>query len=115
MKSEDSEQLKKRIRELENENAQLEESTRKLRNENAQLKEAKEKFRAFYENAPLPFQSLAQNGCFLDINQSWLKTLGYDREEVIGEYFADFLHEDWKPHFEKYFPDKSLTSSEEAR
>lgn len=68
------------------------------------LKDEESKFRALYENAPLPYQSLDKKGCFIDINPAWLRTLGYEREEVIGARYADFLHPDWKPHFEKNFP-----------
>ena len=68
------------------------------------LRENEEKYRSLYENAPLPYQSLNEDGSFKDINPSWLSTLGYERAEVIGKNFADFLHPDWKPHFEQNFP-----------
>ncbi len=41
--------------------------------------------------SPLPYQSLDENGCFLAVNDAWLKTLGYKRDEVIGRNFAEFL------------------------
>lgn len=66
---------------------------------------SEEKYRALYDNAPLPYQSLDKDGCFLDINPAWLKTLGYIREEVIGERFSEFLHPDYKSHFKKRFPE----------
>ena len=68
------------------------------------LQESEEKYRALFDNAPLSYQSLDENGCFIDVNPSWLRTLGYSREEVIGKRYADFLHPNWKPHFEKNFP-----------
>ncbi len=64
-----------------------------------------EKYRALYDNAPLPYQSLDKDGSFLDVNPAWLKTLGYIREEVMGENFSEFLHPDWIPHFKKNFPE----------
>lgn len=67
------------------------------------LKESEEKYKALYDNAPLAYQSLNEDGHFLDINPTWLTMLGYDREEVIGAYFADFLHPDSKPNFDKNF------------
>jgi PAS domain S-box-containing protein len=67
------------------------------------LRESEEKFRALYDNAPLAYQSLDENGCFIDVNPAWLRTLGYEREEVIGQGFAEFLHPDWKADFEKNF------------
>ncbi|WP_159517772.1 PAS domain-containing hybrid sensor histidine kinase/response regulator [Sunxiuqinia indica] len=66
--------------------------------------ESEEKYRALYENAPLPYQSLNDNGRFIDVNPAWLSTLGYKREKVIGKFYKDFLHPDWQGHFEKNFP-----------
>ena len=64
---------------------------------------SEEKYKALYDNAPLSYQSLNEDGNFNDVNPAWLRTLGYDRKEVIGKWFGDFLHPDWKPHFEKNF------------
>ncbi|NQV17188.1 MAG: transporter substrate-binding domain-containing protein [Armatimonadetes bacterium] len=69
------------------------------------LRESEEKYKALYDNAPLAYQSLNENGCFIDVNPAWLNILGYQREEVIGKCYADFLHPDWKLHFEKNFPE----------
>jgi PAS domain S-box-containing protein len=57
-----------------------------------------------YEKAPLAYQSLDCNGCLIEVNQAWLETLGYTREEVIGRNFGDFLHPDWRDHFIETFP-----------
>lgn len=62
-----------------------------------------EKYQAFYDNSPLAYQSLDDEGCFLDINPAWLHLLGYERDEVIGKWFGDFLHPDWIPKFEDGF------------
>lgn len=67
-----------------------------------ELSESEKKYRALYEYVPLAYQSLDENGRFLDVNPAWLRILGYDREEVIGKYFGDFLHPEWK----KIFPDR---------
>ncbi len=64
-----------------------------------------EKYRSLYNNVPLSYQSLNEDGCFNDINTTWLQLLGYNRDEVIGKYFGDFLHPDWKVKFEKNFPE----------
>jgi len=68
------------------------------------LKISEEKFRALYENAPLSYQSLDDNGCFLDINPMWEKTMGYAREEILGKWYGDFLHPDYVEHFRTNFP-----------
>jgi PAS domain S-box-containing protein len=67
-------------------------------------KESEGKYWAMYNNAPLSYQSLDENGCFIDINPMWLKTLGYERSEVIGKWYGDFLHPDYVEHFRINFP-----------
>ena len=66
-------------------------------------KENEDKYRSLYQNAPLPYQSLNEDGSFNDINPTWLSMLGYERDEVIGKYYRDFLHPDWQAHFDKNF------------
>lgn len=68
-----------------------------------ELKESEEKYKALYDNAPLAYHSLNEDGNIKDVNPAWLRTLGYNREEVNGKWFGDFLHSDWKTHFEKSF------------
>jgi PAS domain S-box-containing protein len=67
------------------------------------LQESEQKYRALYDNAPLPYQSLDAEGRFLDVNPAWLTTLGYERDEVIGWEFAAFLHPNCVPRFETLF------------
>lgn len=69
------------------------------------IKDNEEKYRALYDNAPLSYQSLNEDGTFNDVNPQWLSSLGYERKEVIGKKYADFLHPEWKKHFEKNFPE----------
>ena len=68
------------------------------------LRESEERFRLLYENAPLGYQSLDENGYFLEVNHAWLDTLGYSREEVIGKWFGDFLAPGYQEHFKINFP-----------
>lgn len=75
-----------------------------LLNAKKTAEENEEKYRALYNYAPLSYQSLDENGCFIDINPMWTKTLGYERDEVIGEWFGDFLHPDSVEHFRINFP-----------
>lgn len=67
------------------------------------LKESEKKYRALYHNAPLSYQYLNDDDEIMDVNPKWLKTLGYDKDEVIGKWFGEFLHPDWIKHFEKNF------------
>jgi PAS domain S-box-containing protein len=70
------------------------------------LRRSEEKFRLLYEKAPLGYQSLDEDGIIREVNQTWLDTLGYSREEAIGRWFGDFLapgHFDLFPdHFARF-------------
>jgi len=68
------------------------------------LIKSEEQFRKYYMEAPLGYQSLDENGCFLDVNEVWLETLGYERSEIIGKSFADFLAPGFDEHFRENFP-----------
>jgi PAS domain S-box-containing protein len=91
------EELEKRIRELEGAESEHTKAILALRDSEA-------RFRLLYERAPLGYQSLDENGRFLEVNQAWLDALGYTHEEVIGKSFGDFVHADWSEHFKENFP-----------
>lgn len=55
------------------------------------LIESEERFQLLFNKAPLGYQSLNIKGCFIEVNQQWLDTLGYERDEVIGKWFGDFM------------------------
>jgi two-component system, cell cycle sensor histidine kinase and response regulator CckA len=65
---------------------------------------AEQRFRLMFMNAPMPYQSLDEQGNFLDVNQTFLDVLGYTREELIGKNFSEILHPDWRDHFRENFP-----------
>lgn len=67
------------------------------------LEQNNKKYETIYFNAPLPYQSLNNEGNIIDINPAWLKALGYDQTEVIGRNFSEFLHDDFKDIFRKRF------------
>lgn len=98
------EQLTAELAQLREKVAELEQVETEHQRVAESLKESEEKYRVLYENTPVSYQSLNDDGTFKDVNPAWLKTLGYDREEVIGKNFADFLPPDSKPHYEKNFP-----------
>lgn len=68
------------------------------------LIESEAKFKLLFEKAPLPYQSLDINGIVLEVNKTWLEKLGYEKDEVVGRNFSEFLHPDWQPHFTENFP-----------
>ena len=70
----------------------------KLKQENAvrrkteeALRESEERFIHLFERAPLGYQSLDAEDRFIEVNEAWLATFGYDRHEVIGIWFGSFL------------------------
>ena len=68
------------------------------------LRESEERFQMLFNNAPLGYQSLDENGCLVEVNQAWLDSLGYKRDEVIGKWFGDFLNPDFVSAFQERFP-----------
>jgi PAS domain S-box-containing protein len=68
------------------------------------LRESEEHFHLMYERSPLGYQSLDDHGNFIEVNQAWLDILGYQREEVIGHWFGDFLIPEMVDAFRERFP-----------
>ena len=68
-----------------------------------QLKQSEERFRTLFDKAPLGYQSLDADGHFIDVNQQWLDTLGYTRDDVIGHWFGDFLLPEYRDAFRQRF------------
>ena len=59
---------------------------------NLQLQEALERSQDLYNHAPCGYHSLDINGIYVSINDTELKWLGYEREEVVGiKSFRDFI------------------------
>ncbi|MGF7118474.1 PAS domain S-box protein [Methanobacterium oryzae] len=68
------------------------------------IKESEEKYHLLYQDAPLPYQSLNESGHIIEVNQAWLDTLGYSKEEVIGKWFGNFLNTNYTEKFMENFP-----------
>lgn len=77
--------------------------TERIRAEKA-LRESEKRFQDLFEQAPLGYQSLDGEGFFMEVNQAWLDTLGYNRSEVIGRWFGDFLAPEFIQTFRERFP-----------
>ena len=63
----------------------------RLRCMSHRFKDSEKRFRQFYQKTPAMLHSMDSKGHLLYISQSWLDTLGYDREEVIGKDFFGFV------------------------
>ncbi|MCF6188793.1 MAG: PAS domain S-box protein, partial [Desulfobulbaceae bacterium] len=70
----------------------------------SERKTNEERYRQLFERAPLAYQSLDENGCILDVNQAWLETFGYCREEVIGRHITKFLEPNSRQILLQQFP-----------
>jgi PAS domain S-box-containing protein len=77
------------------------------------LRESEDKYKALYLKAPIPFQSLNEEGVFVEVNPEWLTVMGYTRDEIIGETFIRFLHPDDHTVFKTNF--KMLIEKEKVR
>jgi len=56
-----------------------------------------------YENLPVGYQSLDYEGHILEVNSTWLKMLGYQKWEILGHWFGDFLGEPQEDIFRARF------------
>ncbi len=61
------------------------------------------KYEVLYNNTNLAYQSLDIDGNILETNSTWLKILGYNKSEVIGNWFGDFLRSDYVEIFKERF------------
>jgi len=76
---------------------------RKVRRE---LDETTSKILDLYDNAPCGYHSIDANGWIVEINQTELCWLGYERNELIGKKrFIDLLSAESKKRFETAFPE----------
>jgi formate hydrogenlyase transcriptional activator len=65
-----------------------------LRRESA-LRESEERYRAIFELSVLGVgQARAEDGRLLDVNDSFCRIVGYERDELIGKTFRDITHPD---------------------
>ena len=63
----------------------------RLRGMSRHLEDSEKRFRQFYQTTPAMLHSMDSEGRLLHVSQSWLDTLGYEREHVIGKDFFDFI------------------------
>ena len=68
-----------------------EELEQRVAERTAELRESRERIRSLYNETPILMHSLDQQGCMLEVNEHWLKALGYQRGEVIGQPVTKFV------------------------
>jgi PAS domain S-box-containing protein len=83
--------------------AQLKKRVAELEERQIHMRVNYEHLKQLYEKAPLAYQSLDTGGCLIEVNRTWLETLGYTGEKVVGRNIDDFLHPDSRESFRKIF------------
>jgi PAS domain S-box-containing protein/putative nucleotidyltransferase with HDIG domain len=68
--------------------------------------ESEKKYLDHYQNAPDGFHSLGPDGTILEVNNTWLKMFGYERDEVVGKLkLTDLLADEGMSKFAATFSD----------
>ena len=57
------------------------------------LRESEERFRLLFEQAPVPYQSLNEHGEIIEVNEAWIRLMGYAKADVIGRSFMTLIPE----------------------
>ncbi len=68
-------------------------------------------FSSCHERLPLPFLSLSVSGRILSANHLFMDLLGYSRQEIIGTFFAQYIHWDDKEFFNEQIANLTHLSS----
>ncbi|KPK87346.1 MAG: hypothetical protein AMS27_02595 [Bacteroides sp. SM23_62_1] len=55
------------------------------------LEESELHYRNLYMQAPNGYQSLNQEGFIIEVNPAWTEITGYQKSDVVGKWFGDFL------------------------
>ena len=72
----------------------------------AVMKESERKYIDLYEYAPDGYHSIGPDGTLLEVNDTWLRMLGYKRDEVINRMkITDIVNKDGQRLFRKTFSD----------
>ncbi|MCV9385390.1 PAS domain-containing protein [Reichenbachiella ulvae] len=58
---------------------------------NGHMMATKKRFESLYNNSTVMMHSINTQGELINVNNKWLETLGYSREEVIGKKSYDFF------------------------
>jgi two-component system cell cycle sensor histidine kinase/response regulator CckA len=57
------------------------------------LIQSRERYRTLYDETPILMHSIDRNGRLVDVNNHWLRVMGYERDEVLGRNVTDFYTE----------------------
>jgi len=97
-------ELIKELKKLRVENKHLQKAGSIISNKNEKTENSENYFESLFENAPLAYQSLDENGYILEVNKAWRETFGYEKGEVIEKNISEFVHPDFQEHLQINFP-----------
>jgi PAS domain S-box-containing protein len=63
-----------------------------------QLKQSRDRYGLLYNETPVMLHSIDRTGTLVEVNDHWLKILGYGRDEVIGKKVTGFFTEASRKH-----------------
>ncbi len=78
---------------------ELSQTNERLRRINEDLQRLKESYRDLYHNAPVMYFSLDARGQFVSCNDTMIKNLGYQRDDLTGQPYTCLLTPDGKARF----------------
>ncbi len=81
---------------------------RELKRLQAEMADNEARFRALYEEAPLPYQSIDSEGHILQVNHAWLRLLGYEADDVLGRHITSVLTSESRAEFAARFGTDTL-------
>jgi len=70
------------------------------------LQDSEKKYIDLYQNAPDGYHSLNPYGTIIEVNDTWLRMFGYERNDIVGKKnLMELLTNDGKIIFKKTFPE----------
>lgn len=88
----------------------LYETHRQLESKINMLEESEQRCRMIHDNLPVPYQELNADGFIVNVNKRWLEHLGYERQNVIGCLFSEFLSGESRECFKDLLCESEVTA-----
>ncbi|RZB37774.1 MAG: hypothetical protein SRB2_00876 [Desulfobacteraceae bacterium Eth-SRB2] len=89
--------VEERIVELLKTNEQLEQEIQDRKQAEKMLRKNEERFRTTFNNAAIGMALMANNGCFMKVNHTLCRILGYSEEELLGKTWVEITSPDDLP------------------
>lgn len=67
-----------------------------LRRQASSIRESEERFRSLFEQAPIPYHEIDQQGFIRRVNRASCKLLGYEANALVGKYLWDLMVPEWR-------------------